>query len=590
MCGIAGIMTADGSAPSESLLDTLESALVHRGRDGKGREVAPGLGLLQTRLAIIDLKTGDQPLYGPAASVLVANGEIYNYIELKREFAGERFATNSDCELPLMTYARDAAAFAKALRGMYAIALGDPSSRTLCLARDPFGIKPLYYAQIPNGVVFASEPQAILKTGLVPRTIHRKAATELAQLQFTTGTETIFSGINRVAPGETIVLRNGRIAGRMQIHALPDGPPLKLGEDEALTLLDAALMDSVAVHQRSDVPYGMFLSGGIDSSALLACMAKLNDRPVRAFTAGFPGTAARDEREHAKRVAHAAGAEHIEVEVGEKDFWTQLPAIVAAMDDPAADYAVLPTYLLAREAAKELKVVLTGEGGDELFAGYGRYRTALRPSWLGGRKMRRRGLMDGLGVLRDASKHWRDGIEAEELRIGAGPRSALQKAQALDCADWLPNDLLLKVDRCLMAHALEGRTPFLDAKVAELAFRLPDELKIRNGLGKLLLRKWLERALPEADAFSKKRGFTVPVAEWMAPHAHKLGGMVAKSAGIGEICFPERVEALFSTFGDRNGKHDGAACWQLLFYALWHGIHIEGKAPNQDVFAALENQ
>jgi len=260
------------------------------------------------------------------------------------------------------------------------------------------------------------------------------------------------------------------------------------------------------------------------------------------------------------------------------------------MDDPAADYAVLPTYLLAREAAKELKVVLTGEGGDELFAGYGRYRSALRPSWLGGRKMRRRGLLDGLGVLRDASKHWRDGIEAEELRIGAGQGTALQNAQALDCADWLPNDLLLKVDRCLMAHALEGRTPFLDVKVAELAFRLPDQLKIRNGLGKHLLRKWLARALPVADAFSKKRGFTVPVAEWMAPHAHKLGGMVTKSAGIGEICFPERVEALFSTFGDRNGKHDGAACWQLLFYALWHGIHIEGKAPNQDVFAALENQ
>ena len=590
MCGIAGIMMADGSALSESLLDILESALAHRGPDGKGRHVGPGLGLLQTRLAIIDLKTGDQPLYGPAASVLVANGEIYNYIELKREFARERFATYSDCELPLMTYARDGADFAKALRGMYAIALGDPSSRTLYLARDPFGIKPLYYAQIRNGIVFASEPQAILKTGLVPRRTRREAASELVQLQFTTGTETIFAGIHRVAPGETMIVKEGRIAGRKQINALPDEPPLKLDEDEALTLLDAALMDSVAVHQRSDVPYGMFLSGGIDSSALLACMAKLNDRPVRAFTAGFPGTAARDEREHAKDVARAAGAEHIEVEVGEKDFWTHLPAIAGAMDDPAADYVVLPTYLLAREAAKELKVVLTGEGGDELFAGYGRYRSVLRSSWLGGRKMRRRGLLDQLGVLRDSSKHWRDGIEAEELRIGAGKGTALQKAQALDCADWLPNDLLLKVDRCLMAHALEGRTPFLDVRVAELAFRLPDALKIRNGLGKHLLRKWLARALPVADAFSKKRGFTVPVAEWMAPRARKLGAMVAKSAGVAEICFPEKLEALFSAFGDKSGKHEGAACWQLLFYALWHGIHVEAKAPDQDVFASLERE
>jgi asparagine synthase (glutamine-hydrolysing) len=198
--------------------------------------------------------------------------------------------------------------------------------------------------------------------------------------------------------------------------------------------------------------------------------------------------------------------------------------------------------------------------------------------------------LDGLGVLRDSSKHWRDGIEAEEVRRAMGKGTALQKAQALDCADWLPNDLLLKVDRCLMAHALEGRTPFLDVKVAELAFRLPDTLKIRNGLGKHLLRKWLERALPVADAFSKKRGFTVPVAEWMAPRARKLGAMVAKSAGVSEICFAERVEALFSTFGDKGGKHEGAACWQLLFYALWHGIHVEGKPPSQDVFASLEHR
>jgi asparagine synthase (glutamine-hydrolysing) len=588
MCGIAGVMLADGSLPSAALLGGFLHAVAHRGPDGEGSYVAPGVGLVQTRLAIIDLSTGDQPLYGRGGAALVANGEIYNYLELKRDFATAEFKTASDCEVPLATYARDGADFAKNLRGMYAIALHDARDHALYLARDPFGIKPLYYAEYAGGIAFASEPQAILKAQLIPAKVRRETATELVQLQFTTGRTTIFEGINRVAPGETLTLRGGHIVGRRIKPVLPQGPPLDLDETEALKRLDAVLMDSVAVHQRSDVPYGMFLSGGVDSSAILACMARLNETPVRAFTAGFPGTAAQDEREHARRVALSVGAEHIEIAVTENDFWMHLPAIAAAMDDPAADYAALPTYLLAAQAAKELKVVLTGEGGDELFAGYGRYRSALRSPFLGGRPMRRRGFLDGLGVLRDSSRHWRAGIAAAEQRLRAGDNTRLQQAQALDCADWLPNDLLLKVDRCLMAHGLEGRTPLLDPVVADLAFRLPDGLKIVAGKGKYLLRRWLEQALPAADPFSEKRGFTVPVAQWMAPRARHLAPLIARSAGVGEICLAEKVESLFCAFADRGGRHEGIACWQLLFYALWHAIHIERKTPARDVFATLE--
>jgi len=210
MCGIAGLMTGDSAVPDNAVLDRMESALSHRGPDGKGRAVGPGFGLLQTRLAIIDLATGDQPLYGPKTT-LVANGEIYNYIELKRDFAGAKFATNSDCELPLMTYARDGADFARALRGMYAIALKDENTGALYLSRDPFGIKPLYYAEYAQGVVFASEPQAVLRSGLIPREIRLEAVVELLELQFTTGAESIFRGIKRVLPGETLTLRNGRV-------------------------------------------------------------------------------------------------------------------------------------------------------------------------------------------------------------------------------------------------------------------------------------------------------------------------------------------------------------------------------------------
>ena len=506
---------------------------------------------------------------------------------MKRDFATRPFKTNSDCELPLAAYEQDGAEFAKRLRGMYAIALHDARDHALYLARDPFGIKPLYYAEYANGILFASELQAILKTGLVPVKIRPETATELVQLQFTTGRDTIFSGIHRVAPGETLTLRGGRIVGRRHNQALPEGPPLKLNEDEALRRLDAALMDSVLVHQRSDVPYGMFLSGGIDSSALVACMARLNEKPVRAFTAGFPGTQAHDEREHARRVAKSVGAEHIEIGVTESDFWNELPAIAAVMDDPAADYAVLPTYLLAAEAAKELKVVLSGEGGDEMFAGYGRYRSVLRSPLLGGRAMRRRGFLDGLGLLRDSSRHWRDGISAVERRLSIGDYTRLQQAQGVDFADWLPNDLLIKVDRCLMAHGLEGRTPLLDPAVSDIAFRLPDGLKIAGGRGKYLLRRWVANALPAADPFAAKRGFTVPVAEWMQPKARNLAPLIAGSKGVAEICHPERVLALFQTFGDRGGKYEGAACWQLLFYALWHAVHVEQRAADGDIFAVL---
>jgi asparagine synthase (glutamine-hydrolysing) len=588
MCGIAGLMSTDAAQPNPALLDGFVRALSHRGPDGEGRYEVPGVGLVQTRLAIIDLSTGDQPLFGENGTALVANGEIYNYLELKPALSGFPFKTHSDCEVPLAAYARDGADFAQTLRGMYAIALHDARDRALYLARDPFGIKPLYYAEYPGGIVFASELQAILKSRLLAPRIRTSTATELVQLQFTTGRETIFEGIHRVAPGETLILRGGHIVGRRQKQALPQGAPLRIGETEALKVLDAALMDSVAVHQRSDVPYGMFLSGGIDSAAVLACMARLNDKPVRAFTAGFPATAAHDEREAARRIAQSVGAEHVEISVTERDLWSHLPAIVAAMDDPAADYAVLPTYMLAAEAAKELKVVLTGEGGDELFAGYGRYRSALRSPFLGGRPMRRRGFLEGLDVLRDSSRQWRSGIAAAERRLSIGTYTRLQQAQALDCADWLPNDLLLKVDRCLMAHGLEGRTPLLDPIVADFAFRLPDGLKIEKGRGKYLLRRWLQDALPASDPFAEKRGFTVPVGEWIQPHAARLAAPVSRSSGVAEICHQEKVGALFNAFGARGGKHEAIACWQLLFYALWHATHVERRPVVDDVFAMLE--
>jgi asparagine synthase (glutamine-hydrolysing) len=583
MCGIAGIMTRDGRAPDSATLERMARALVHRGPDGEGRHVAGDTGLVQRRLAIIDLVTGDQPLLDGRGRALVANGEIYNYLELRAAEAGYDFRTNSDCEIPLALYGRVGARFPETLRGMYAIAIHDEPGGVLSLARDPFGIKPLYVAETTEGLAFASEPQALIASGWLAPKLDVAKAVETLQLQFGTGPRTVFAGIERLRPGEGVVVRSGRIVERGRRAALPEGAPLPTSEDEALGVLDAALTESIALHQRSDVPYGLFLSGGIDSATILAVMARLNERPVRAFTAAFPGTAARDERDLARRLAAMVGAQHVEVEVTERDFWNDLPRIAAAVDDPTPDYAIVPTYALARVAARSLKVVLSGEGGDELFGGYGRYRSALRPRWLGGRAMRGKGTFDGLGILRDASKGWRDGLAAAEREAAAPGRDRLQIAQAVDIADWLPNDLLTKLDRCLMAHGLEGRTPFVDPVVAAFAYRLPKSLKIRNGLGKHLLRQWLVRHLPEAAPFSRKRGFTVPVGDWIARAGRRLGDLVARQEGIRELCHADAVPGLFAA-GDKRAAF---AAWTLLYYALWHRRHMLGRAPEGDVFQTL---
>ena len=587
MCGIAGMMTTARDGPPVATLDALANALAHRGPDGRKEYRSGNVGMIHNRLAIIDLETGDQPLNEPGGAALVANGEIYNYIELRARLRDVNFATGSDCEPPLHLYRRRGIAFVDELRGMYGLAIHDPKAGRLILARDPFGIKPVYYVESDDGVAFASEPQALIAAGLARKRIDPRVRGELLEIQFSTRRDTIFADIKRLLPGELLVIADGRIVERHRHRALPVDGPAAWDEAEALERLDAALEDSVVLHQRSDVPYGMFLSGGIDSSAVLAMMARLNPRPVIAFTAGFPGTQVPDEREGARTVAQALGAEHYEIEVRAADFWRLLPRIAAAMDDPASDYACIPTFMLAQRAKEAgLKVVLCGEGGDELFGGYGRYRSVIRPWWLGGRAMRRRGKFEGLGVLRDQSRGWRDGIEAAEITERLAGRTRLQVAQAVDCADWLPNDLLIKLDRCLMAHGVEGRTPFLDSAVAAVAFGLPDRFKIRQGQGKWLLRRWLDEKLPAAGAFKPKRGFTVPVGEWIASEGARIGPLVAAQPGVAEIADPRAVAKLFRD----PSKHAGSAAWVLLFYALWHRRHVAGRAPDGDTFECLHDR
>ena len=566
MCGIAGLLAAPGDV--RPMID----ALAHRGPDGIRTETVWGASLAHARLSIIDLEGGWQPLHADGVTV-VGNGEIYNYVELIEAYdLSADLATGSDFEPLLHLFAKEGpAAFAR-LRGMYAFCLVDGEG-SAWLARDPFGIKPLYLIEHEGGLAFASEPRAFVAAGLLTAAQDDQAAEDLLGLSYVPGQRTVLAGVRRLAPGEVLRVRDGRIVEQQLT------PPLTVGKGaggaarsvrsagrDLVGELDRVLEDSVLVHQRSDAPYGLFLSGGVDSATIATLMSRLNARPVTAFTCGFETPGARDERGGAEAVARALNLDWRETSFGEDDFWRIAPQVARTMDDPTADYAALPTWKLAEAARRDLTVVLTGEGGDELFGGYGRYRRALRPAWLGGRSAEPRP-----GDARVLAR-WR------EIAKPPNGLSRLQQAQWGDVATWLPADLLLKLDRCLMAHGLEGRTPFLDREVAAFAFALPDRCKVRGRYGKWLLRRWLERACPAASPWARKQGFTVPVDAWIAPRAADIAPRVARIEAIRRVREPEAVLAAFSP--DARGQ-----AWPLLFHALWALIHLEGASPTEALAA-----
>ncbi len=586
MCGIAGIVMKNGQAPDPGVLDAFARSLAHRGPDGSHIWADGATGLVHTRLSIIDLAGGDQPLFGDDGSVLVGNGEIYNYVELRadQEAGGVSFRTRADFE-PAQNRLTGGRADATAdWRGMYAAAVLWPDDGRLVLARDPFGIKPLYTLDRPDLLAFASEPRAFFAAGLATPELDETRVTEVLQRQYSVGPRTVYRGIDRLAPGGVRTYRDGGLEAEIENDWRPAPAEAPADLDAAVAAFDRAFEESVAIHQRSDVPYGMFLSGGLDSTALLTMMARLNDRPVRTFTCAFPGTRVHDERHAARKAATAFGAEHTEITFDETDFWSLLPRIVDAFDEPTADYAILPTWKLGQTSAERVKVVLSGEGGDEILGGYGRYRKLMRPWWLGGKAPRVKGALDGLGILRDDGKAWAEAPTA--LAHAAAQQdgySRLQAAQSVDIDGWLPADLLLKLDRSLMAHGVEGRTPFLDPAVAAAGFTLPDDMKVRDNLGKWVLRAWLTRHCAETDAFARKKGFTVPVGDWIAKRATEAGEAVAANPGIAERCHPDAVRGLFRDGLEKRSQ----AAWSLLFFAVWHRRHVEGAALTGDALDFL---
>ncbi|MGA9795345.1 MAG: asparagine synthase (glutamine-hydrolyzing) [Rhizomicrobium sp.] len=589
MCGIAGVQFKQNrpldAALLDRLLDRFEASIHHRGPDSSGRFVVGGTALVSTRLAIVDIAHGDQPLVSQSGAVLVANGEIYNSPEIRAHYAEYPFKTGSDCEAIFPLYEKFGGDFADGLRGMYAVALYEPASGRLTLSRDPFGIKPLYFVEHETGFAFASEMSAL--AGFAAPIVDKHSESEFLQLKYVTGAKTIFPAIQRLEPGETLFVENGAIVGRRDVPTWPrhvpprHGQPARQSYDAVLAEFGAVMRDAVAVHLRAEADWCLFYSGGVDSTILMRLAKDVAERPVRALTIGYPGREADDESRDAMRLAQSQGVPCERIEMSADDFWRLAPRIVASLDDPMADPAVLPLYMLGAAAqARKYKIAISGEGADEIFGGYARYRRAILPRLFRPKKDRRGVFTGAASTARfDGWDAGMNALEAKQLTLWS---SRLEAIQAIDVLERLPNCLLIKLDRALMANGVEGRTPFLDKHVAAFAARIPDRLKANMRFGKQLLRDWLAREVPQSRPYAHKKGFGVPLASWIAPRAAELAPLVAAEPAIARLFAPDEVEHILA-----HVQHDEQPGWSLLCYALWHAHHVRGVSAEGDVFSVL---
>ena len=611
MCGICGIASSRGRADLDRV-EAMSATLVHRGPDSFGEFVDGPVALAARRLSIIDLETGDQPIANEDGSIhVVQNGEIYNYRELRRDLerAGHTFRTHGDTEVLLHLYEEHGDSFAARLRGMFAVAIWDARRRRLVLARDRFGIKPLYYRDADGELSFASELRAL------PRgQVDLDALEAFLAFNSIPAPLTIFREIRKLPAGHVLVWEDG--GTRLERFARP-GPATDVRDDDEAELVEelrARLRDSVRAHLVSDVPVGVLLSGGVDSSLLAALAAEQSSEPLRTFSIGFEERSF-DELGDARLVASRYGTQHREL-VLRPDAALLLPALAEAFDEPFADSSALPTYLVSQLAASDVKVALSGEGGDELFGGYYTYAADLLAARVGGLARIARPFVERLpssdarasfdyrakrfvraAHLPPLERHhgWKE-IFAPELRAeltgrhnGFDPVDVLRaryaetsaapelaRLQDVDLGVYLVDDLLVKTDRASMAHSLEARVPYLDTAVTNLALALPTRQKVRALAKKVLLRKAAEPLLPREIVQGKKRGFSIPATAWLRGELEPFARETLSADRLRRQGFfrPEVVTRLIDEHV--SGREDlSRQLWGLLAFTLWHERHVE---------------
>ena len=456
---------------------------------------------------------------------------------------------------------------------MYAFAIYDEEKDEIIISRDEFGIKPLYFALFNHGLIFCSELNSLRNAMPFKSSLNNQKVVEQLQHQYCTGNKTIYKGLNRLRPGETLIIQNGKIR-ESRFRKLEVKRNVSINE----SFFKRKIIETVKTHLRSDVPYCLFLSGGIDSMLLLYCIMELKLKNITAFTMNVS-----TKQDHSfKHICLDNNIKLKELSFSENDFWDLIFLAAEKIDEPVADYAILPTLKLSKKASKEFKVVLTGEGGDELFGGYGRYKKVQRFLFKG----------------RDLKETFNSGTFFKKLQMKNNDfknktqyfdfknTTKLQQKQLFDYKNWLPNDLLIKLDRCLMAFSLEGRTPFIDKNMFSNFFFVDDNLKIKNGFGKFYVRHFLKRNLKKYNSFSPKKGFTIPINEWIPKKIDLIKKNLLKLDFL--FLFFTEKEIIFLCDEVKNDKKLSKSIWHIIFFSSWYLIHIEGIKERGNYFEVLK--
>lgn len=610
MCGIAGIVRWNQRPVLEHEIRAMCGAMVHRGPDDEGIYLGDGVAIGMRRLSIIDLDNGHQPVSNEDGSVwIVFNGEIYNYQGLRRDLIarGHTFRTNSDTETIVHLYEEYGAGCVDHLRGMFGFAIWNTRTREMLLARDRLGIKPLYYAERDGELLFASELKPILQIDGVNRSLNWQAVGHLFSSLATPGDQSIVDGVKKLEPARVAIARQDRPLHIQKYWDVSFEPNENATEGELVEQLRAMLNESVVLHQVSDVPVGAFLSGGIDSSAIVAMMAQPAAGRLKTFSIGF-AEASFDELSHARAVAKQFGTDHYDL-VLRPDAVQIVEDLTWYLDEPFGDTSAIPTYMVSQLAAEHVKVVLSGDGGDEIFAGYDKYVVegreraydrlpgvvkkaagaagSLMPHGMKGRRFLRhlalsgadryldaqslfhadempalfqRGAFEQIGVRRDG------GVGAGFGRPGA---DWLSEVQYRDLHHYLPLDILTKVDRMTMAHSLEARPPLLDHKLVEFAATIPARFRLNGGTTKYLFKQAMRGVLPDSIIDRQKHGFAVPIARWfrgeLAGFARDvLLSDTCRQRGILDTRFVERLLQL-----NARGRDLDLQLWTALSFEMW---------------------
>ena len=629
MCGIYGMLHLDGASAAPEALRPMARRTVHRGPDDEGAYIDRPLAFGMRRLSIIDVAGGHQPLGNEDGTLsLIANGEIYNYRALRSELSaqGHRFRTASDCETIIHLYEQHGDAFVERLNGMFAFALWDARRRRLLLGRDRLGIKPLYLWHDGRRLVFASEAKAILAIPGIRAELDPSALSSYLELGYVPAPQSIFRGIRKLAPATVLSAEHGQVAERRYwtVPAQVDAAP---SEQEWVERVRSRLEESVRMQMVSDVPIGAFLSGGVDSSAVVAFMAAASGRPVKTYAIGFGGGEAENfynELPYARKVAERFGTDHHEILV-RPDVASLLPQLLWQMDEPIADTAFITTYLVSQFARRDVTVILSGVGGDELFGGYRRYLGSHYQAYFDrlpaglrraasalGEKLpgdRHSPLLNALrlakGFLSTAGlpfdERYRSYVEVfpddaatallrqprsdtydalSDAFAAASGGDELNQMLAVDAQTQLPDDLLLLTDKMSMAVSLECRVPLLDHELVELAARIPQEVKIRGGRLKHALKAALADVLPPDILDRKKRGFGTPMGAWLKGELAPLMREVLSASAIEArgLFRPPEVAALIEAHS--ANRLDGTdRLLTLLHLEIWARMYLDGRAP-----------